>query len=95
MRGVDPYFGLGGAKVRRRRGKKGGGEKKEEKKKKKKINIKFRRKIKKCLFSSIFVKFNGFVVPCSAFKPVLALHIMNFSSCRNYWGGGKTYFHGG
>ena len=22
------------------------------------------------------------------FKPILALHIINFSSCRNYWGGG-------
>ena len=22
------------------------------------------------------------------FKPILALHIMNFSSCQNYWGGG-------
>ena len=22
------------------------------------------------------------------FKPILALHITNFSSCRNYWGGG-------
>ena len=22
------------------------------------------------------------------FKPIVALHIMNFSSCRNYWGGG-------
>ena len=27
----------------------------------------------------------------SAFKPILALHIVNFSSCQNYWrgGGGK------
>ena len=24
----------------------------------------------------------------SAFQPILALHIMNFSSCQNYWGGG-------
>ena len=24
----------------------------------------------------------------SAFKPILALHIVNFSSCQNYWGGG-------
>ena len=23
-------------------------------------------------------------------KPILALHIMNFSSCQNYWGGRKT-----
>ena len=22
------------------------------------------------------------------FDPILALHIINFSSCRNYWGGG-------
>ena len=38
------------------------------------------------------------------FKPILALHIINFSSCRNYWGGGgqndmfpspPQYFHGG
>ena len=36
------------------------------------------------------------------FKPILALHIMNFSSCRNYWGGGgqnamftPQYFHWG
>ena len=36
------------------------------------------------------------------FKPILALHIINFSSCQNYWGGGgKTiclppqYFHSG
>ena len=35
-------------------------------------------------------------------KPIVALHVMNFSSCRNYWGGGgKTiclppqYFNGG
>ena len=35
------------------------------------------------------------------FKPILALHI-NFSSCRNYWGGGgqndifaPKYFHSG
>ena len=28
----------------------------------------------------------------SAFKPILALHIVNFSSCQNYWGGGgKRY----
>ena len=26
------------------------------------------------------------------FKPILALHIINFSSCRNYWGeGAKRY----
>ena len=24
----------------------------------------------------------------SAFKPILALHIVNFSICQNYWGGG-------
>ena len=24
------------------------------------------------------------------FKPILALHIINFSSCRNYWGGGQN-----
>ena len=24
------------------------------------------------------------------FKPILALHITHFSSCRNYWGGGKS-----
>ena len=34
------------------------------------------------------------------FKPIFALHIINFSSCRNYWGGGgqndmfaPQYFH--
>ena len=32
----------------------------------------------------------GFVVPDSAFKPNLALHIMDFSSCRNYWGRGQN-----
>ena len=26
----------------------------------------------------------------SAFNPILALHIVNFSSCQNYWGGGQT-----
>ena len=25
-----------------------------------------------------------------AFQPILALHIMNFSSCQNYWGGGAN-----
>ena len=25
-------------------------------------------------------------------KPMLALHIMNFSSCRNYWGGGAKRY---
>ena len=47
--------------------------------------------------------FNGFVECLTVlFNPILALHIMNFSSCRNYWGGGgKTIclppqsFHGG
>ena len=23
------------------------------------------------------------------FKPILSLHTINFSSCRNYWGGGR------
>ena len=25
------------------------------------------------------------------FEPILALHIINFSSLQNYWGGGKRY----
>ena len=35
------------------------------------------------------------------FKPIFALHIIKFSSCRNYWGGGQNnmfapqYFHWG
>ena len=24
------------------------------------------------------------------FKPIIALHMINFSSCRNYWGGGHN-----
>ena len=24
------------------------------------------------------------------FKPILALNVINFSSCQNYWGGAKT-----
>ena len=42
------------------------------------------------MFSRIFyVKFNGFVV---LFRPIFALglHIVNFSSCQNYWGGGQN-----
>ena len=76
-----------------------------KKKKKKKIGAlrAQSRNIKLCAKMTIVYKFNGFVVHDSAFKPILALHIINFSSCRNYWGGGgKTiclpppqYFHGG
>ena len=49
------------------------------------------RKIDNCVYVSVFMKFtfNGFVVPYTMIlKPILALHIMNFSSCQNYWGGG-------
>ena len=44
---------------------------------------------KLCMFSSVFMLnlmvFQGLAV---LFKPILALHIINFSSCRNNWGGG-------
>ena len=41
------------------------------------------------MFSGIFI-YNCMVLKCMIvlFKPILALHIINFSSCLNYWGGG-------
>ena len=41
------------------------------------------------MFSSIFM-LNIVVLLCLTllFKPILALHIMNISRCRNYWAGG-------
>ena len=42
------------------------------------------------------IKLNGFVVPDSAFFiPILALHIMNFSSCWNYFAPPPNIFMGG
>ena len=42
---------------------------------------------KLCMFSSIFM-LNVIVLKCLIVLviPILALHIINFSSCRNYWG---------
>ena len=44
------------------------------------------------MFSSIFYMLNLMVLQWLAvlFKPILGLDIMNFSSCRNNWGGGGT-----
>ena len=63
-----------------------------------------RRKLENYVCLVVFLCKNQmvFVVPYTMiFKPILVLH-MNFSSCRNYWGGGgKTicllpqYFHWG
>ena len=47
-----------------------------------------------CLLYSIF-KLNVMVLQVviySALQPILALHIMNFSSCQNYWGGGAKRY---
>ena len=86
IRGVDPYFGLGGGG--------GGGGTRVYKK-----NFKFfgalraqirNINIKNSVCSVAFSVLNLMVLQCLTvlFKPILAWHIMNFSSCRNYWRGG-------
>ena len=84
-RGVDPFFGLGGG---------GGGNSKKNFKifialfQYNILRAKRTAKFKLCMLSSVF-RLNLMVLQCLAllFKPI-ALHIMNFSSCQNYWGGG-------
>ena len=65
---------------------------------------KMQKKKKLCIFSGIFM-LNLMVLQCMTvlFKPIFALHIIKFSSCRNYGGGGQNdmfapppkYFHWG
>ena len=40
------------------------------------------------VLNGIFI--HGFKVQKCAFYPILLLHIISFSSCRNYWGGRQT-----
>ena len=70
-------------------------------------NLRRARRIENCVCLVVFLMLNFMVLYCFTmlFKPIyiLAFHIVNFSSCRNYWGGGgeakrclpPKYFHWG